>query len=40
VLGVHAVYPPSRHVTAKLRAFVDFLIARFSPRPQWLLPAG
>jgi DNA-binding transcriptional LysR family regulator len=40
VLGVHAVYPPTRHVPAKLRAFIDFLGERFSPRPSWALPAA
>ncbi len=28
--GVHAVYPASRHMTPKLRAFIDFLAARFN----------
>ena len=40
VLGVHAVYPPTRHVPAKLRAFIDFLGERFSPLPSWSLAAG
>jgi DNA-binding transcriptional LysR family regulator len=33
--GVHVVYPPSRQVPLKLRAWVDFLAARFAPRPPW-----
>ena len=32
---IFAVYLPSRHVPAKLRAFIDFLVKRFSPRPYW-----
>ncbi|WP_211250268.1 hypothetical protein [Fodinicurvata fenggangensis] len=27
---VYAVYPSRRHVVAKLRAFLDFLVAEFS----------
>jgi DNA-binding transcriptional LysR family regulator len=26
---LHALYPPTRHVSPKVRAFVDFLVARF-----------
>lgn len=26
--GVHAVYPPTRHLPSKVRAFIDFLKAR------------
>ena len=29
--GVYAVYPHSRHLTPKVRAFVDFLAERFGP---------
>ena len=32
---IFAVYLPTRHVTASLRAFIDFLVKRFSPRPYW-----
>jgi DNA-binding transcriptional LysR family regulator len=32
---VHAVYPPGRHVAAKVRQFVDFLVERFGPEPPW-----
>ncbi|MBX3453167.1 LysR family transcriptional regulator [Ferrovibrio sp.] len=28
--GVHAVYPAGRHMTPKLRAFIDFLATRFN----------
>lgn len=34
-LGIHAVYPHNRHVSAKVRSFVDFLAERFGPRPYW-----
>ena len=34
-LGLHAVYPHARHLSPKVRAFVDFLAARFGPRPYW-----
>jgi DNA-binding transcriptional LysR family regulator len=33
--GIWALYSPTRHLSAKVRAFVDFLAARFSPRPEW-----
>lgn len=28
-LGLHAVYPPSRHLTARIRALIDHLVAQF-----------
>jgi DNA-binding transcriptional LysR family regulator len=34
-LAVSAVYPHSRHLSPKVRAFVDFLVERFGPRPYW-----
>ena len=33
--AVYAVYPHNRHLSAKVRAFVDFLVERFGPRPYW-----
>jgi DNA-binding transcriptional LysR family regulator len=33
--SVYAVYPHSRHLSAKVRAFVDFLAERFGPEPYW-----
>ncbi len=33
--SVNAVYPQSRHLSPKVRVFVDFLIQRFGPRPYW-----
>jgi DNA-binding transcriptional LysR family regulator len=35
--GIHAVYPHGRHLSAKVRAFVDFLVERFAPLPAWEL---
>ena len=34
-LVMSAVYPHSRHLSPKVRAFVDFLADRFGPRPYW-----
>ncbi len=33
--AIYAVYPHRRHLTPKVRAFVDFLVARFGPEPYW-----
>ena len=33
--GVSAVMPPGRSATARVRALVDFLAARFGPEPAW-----
>jgi DNA-binding transcriptional LysR family regulator len=33
--GIHAVFPHSRNLSVKVRVFVDFLAARFGPRPYW-----
>jgi DNA-binding transcriptional LysR family regulator len=33
--AVHAVYLPDRRPPAKVRAFIDFLAASFSPEPPW-----
>ena len=33
--GLHAVMPPGRAATARVRALVDFLVARFGPQPSW-----
>lgn len=33
--SVYAVYPHSRHLSAKVRAFVDYLRRRFGPEPYW-----
>jgi DNA-binding transcriptional LysR family regulator len=34
-LALHALYPHARHLSPKVRAFVDFLAERFGPRPYW-----
>jgi DNA-binding transcriptional LysR family regulator len=34
-LSVCALYPPTRHVSMKVRAFIDFLIERFGDKPYW-----
>lgn len=34
-LAIWAVYPPGRHLSAKVRAFVDFLADRFGREPRW-----
>lgn len=33
--GIYAVYLPDRHPPAKVRAFIDFIAARFAPEPPW-----
>ncbi|HUN52913.1 MAG TPA: substrate binding domain-containing protein, partial [Candidatus Sulfotelmatobacter sp.] len=33
--AIYAVYPHRRHLSAKVRAFVDFLSERFGPEPYW-----
>jgi DNA-binding transcriptional LysR family regulator len=33
--GLHALYPPGRHLSAKVRSFVDFLVDRFGGEPAW-----
>ncbi len=32
---VYAFYLPTRHLPAKVRAFIDFLLERFGPDPYW-----
>ena len=34
-LGLHLVMPPGRASTARIRALIDFLAARFGPEPSW-----
>lgn len=33
--GIYAVYPASRHISAKVRRLVDFLAERFGGEPYW-----
>ena len=35
VTPAFAVYPPTRHLSYRVRAFIDFLVERFSGTPQW-----
>jgi len=37
-LEIVALYPHRRHMTAKLRAFIDLLVDRFANQQQWLAP--
>ena len=37
--GIYAVYPHNRHLSAKVRAFVDFLAERLGEDPEWDRPA-
>jgi len=34
---IHAIYPTKRHLSAKVRAFVDYLVKSFNPVPPWEL---
>jgi DNA-binding transcriptional LysR family regulator len=36
-LGIHVVYPSRRHLSAKVRAFADYLVERFAAA-EWKLP--
>jgi DNA-binding transcriptional LysR family regulator len=38
-ISVYAIYPQTRHLSVKVRAFIDFLIERFGGRPYWDLVA-
>ena len=31
----YAVYPPTRHLSYRVRAFIDFLADKFAGVPQW-----
>ena len=33
--AIHAIYPHARHLSAKVRAFVDFLVGKYRPTPYW-----
>ena len=33
--NLHALYLPNRHLSAKVRVFIDFLVARFAAPPYW-----
>ncbi|MCU0837864.1 MAG: LysR family transcriptional regulator [Rhodospirillales bacterium] len=38
-LPIHIVYPHRRHLSAKVRAFTDFLVSKFTPVPPWAIDA-
>ncbi len=38
--GIYALYPHNRHLSAKVRVFVDFLVERFGPGCDWDQPPG
>lgn len=35
VTPAYAVYPPTRHLSYRVRAFIDYLVERFSGTPYW-----
>jgi DNA-binding transcriptional LysR family regulator len=39
-IPIHAVYPSRRHLSAKVRAFVDFLAARFADNAEWSMQSA
>jgi DNA-binding transcriptional LysR family regulator len=39
-LWVCALYPPSRHLSMKVRVFIDFLVERFGHKPYWDTSGG
>jgi DNA-binding transcriptional LysR family regulator len=34
-ISVYAIYPQTRHLSVKIRLFIDFLVGRFGGRPHW-----
>jgi DNA-binding transcriptional LysR family regulator len=34
-IAVYAIYPETRHLSVKVRVFIDFLVERFGGRPYW-----
>jgi DNA-binding transcriptional LysR family regulator len=36
-IPIFAVYPSSRHLSPKVRVFVDFLIETYGTKPYWLV---
>jgi hypothetical protein len=33
--NLYALYLPNRHLSAKVRVFIDFLLSKFAPPPYW-----
>jgi len=38
--AIHAVYPPKKTVSPKVRAFLDFIVERFGSPPYWEMAGG
>jgi DNA-binding transcriptional LysR family regulator len=38
-ISVYAIYPQTKHLSVKVRVFIDFLAERFDGRPDWGSPA-
>jgi DNA-binding transcriptional LysR family regulator len=38
-LTLYAIYPPTRHLSVKVRLLIDFLVGRFSGDPPWNIKA-
>lgn len=34
-LNAYAIYPPTRHLSQRVRTFIDFLVERFAGEPYW-----
>ena len=34
-IALYAIYPQTRHLSVKVRVFIDFLVERFGGRPYW-----
>lgn len=34
-MNLYAIYPQTRYLTARVRAFIDYLISRFGEKPYW-----
>ena len=34
-ISLYAIYPQTRHLSVKVRVFIDFLVERFGGRPYW-----
>ena len=34
-VGVHAVYPEQKHLSARVRLFIDQLVEHLGPTPPW-----
>jgi DNA-binding transcriptional LysR family regulator len=34
-ISIYAIYPETRHLSLKVRVFIDFLVERFGGRPYW-----